>query len=146
MRRRASVPAVAQGSLVARLAAGGLALLILTIACSDQPTMRFYPTWSKSDALLEVWAKAGESLKYDLLGSCDAGYFWSTPFGVRRKYGESDLREFTLIVRGRLPMDHINVRAIHMSDSGAKEQAVVEPTSVSRERWIDPKIISWDDV
>jgi len=128
------------------LAVSALVILILTAACSEKPSMRFYPTWSKSEALLEVWPRAGTSLQYELLGENGAGYGASLPYGVRVKYSLSDFKEFTVIVRGRLPMDEVHVQAIYISDSGVQQRANVVPMLISRGSWVDPRVITWDDV
>jgi len=116
--------------------------------------------------LSDIWARAGTLLVYDSLdyncsdeptyppgGDEDApGHVPRFSVEVRpgrerthADYDQSDHREFTAIVRGRLPRDFIDIRAYLVKENGTRETAFVKPEFISPHNYYDRATL-WDDV
>jgi hypothetical protein len=105
-------------------------MIVMTIGCSSsKPRLRFYPGPVNRERLSEVLNKSSTSLRFESLAIDTEVYgiycrFHRPP----RKYGLTDFRRLSAVVRGRLPPGKLSVKAVHISEDGSRKAAyIIEP-------------------
>jgi len=89
--------------------------------------------------LSEVWSKSGSVLDHNGLSAglnpleSQMGYMIQKGL-VKAIYGRtSSDKVFAAIIRGRLPLGDVQVKAIHLKDDGTRESAFILPQSITND-------------